>query len=530
LTKRKQVLQAVGGIICLAVGALLAVYSTRRYTEHRYIVDAAACRMHLVMLSRSDLPASVETGSVVVLHGLSANSVIMQYLARAFAELGLRVFVPDLPGHGQSPGPFTPEQAESCTASLLRGLSARGMIAPSRTILAGHSLGAAIALRVAAKFRPAGVIAISPAPMIAAHGVASQNLLFHTLPILVPNTRILVGQFEPSGLRDNAADLAAHSPTDVAFSVVPYNTHVSVLFSPTVARQAQDWAARVLSLPNTAGLPTRANAVGFLLGIIGLLLIAGPFLREMVGINKSRAPAESKLPPGPAESLGNSEPVVSLPVEGTPVRFVSRFRAAVEVALFCVVALEILHYWIPLRILHLWEGDYLASFFLIVGFGLVLLHLKSAREGFHADMGVLMGAAVAGLLLHFLITGWFELTVSGAWLTLQRWARFPLFLIATFLFFYGLELVAGPVLNPLRRYAFWFALVVLSWIFLAIGVLYLKSGEILPVLLSPYFGLEFLLSGLGVQLVRRESGSPTAAALFGAILLAGFCLVLFPLS
>jgi len=71
---------------------------------------------------------------------------------------------------------------------------------------------------------------------------------------------------------------------------------------------------------------------------------------------------------------------------------------------------------------------------------------------------------------------------------------------------------------------------VLAWLALAFGVLYLKSGEILLVLLSPYFALQFVLSGLGTQLVRRQTGSATAAALFGAILLAGFCLVLFPLS
>ena len=110
----------------------------------------------------------------------------MQYLARSFAELGLRVYIPDLPGHGRSPGPFTPEHAESCTGSLLRGLAARGMIIPDRTILAGHSMGGAIALRLADKFRPAGVIAISPAPMIPGHGVIHENVLFDTLPISRP--------------------------------------------------------------------------------------------------------------------------------------------------------------------------------------------------------------------------------------------------------------------------------------------------------------------------------------------------------
>jgi pimeloyl-ACP methyl ester carboxylesterase len=505
LNKRNQVFQAAAGILCLLVGGLLALYPTRRYAERHYVVDAASCRMDLLVVSRADLLTGPDTGSVVLLHGISANKIIMQNLARAFAELGLRVFIPDLPGHGRSPGPFTPEQAESCSASLLRGLAARGMIIPGRTILAGHSMGAAIALRLADKFRPAGVIAISPAPMQPGHGAIHEDLLFHTLPLPVPNTLILVGQFEPVGIVGNAADLAANSRDSwVKFFQVPWNSHVSMLFSPTVARESQAWAARILSLPNDARLPSRANLLGCLLGIVGLLLIGGPFLREMMG---DKPPADSEV----ADS-------------------VPRLRGALEVALFSVFALHILHYWQPLRVLHLFEGDYLASFFLIVGLGLILLHLKLAREGFRRRPGLVLGAALAAILLHFLITGWFELTATGAWLNLQRWERFPLFLLAVFLFLYGIELIAGPVANAATRYAFWFLLVVLVWLSFAFGVLYLKSGEILLVLLSPYFALQFLLSGLGIQLVRRESGSPAAAAVFGAILFTGFCLVLFPLS
>jgi Alpha/beta hydrolase family len=484
---------------------LLTLYSGRRYSEQRYVVDAASCRMDLLMVSRTDLLARPDTGSVVLLHGLSANKIIMQYLARAFAELGVRVYVPDLPGHGRSPGLFTPEQAETCTASLLRGLAARGMIQPERTILVGHSMGGAIALRLANGFRPAGVIAISPAPMIPAHGVIHENLLFHTLPILTPNTRIFVGQLEVPGIRENAADLAAHNPGAPAeFSEVPGNSHVSMLFSPTVARESQKWVGRLLSLPDTAALPSRANLFGCLLGIVGLLLIAGPFLREMMG-NK-------QLPDVEADHS------------------VPRLRGALEVALLSVFALHILHYWQPLRMIHLFEGDYLASFFLMVGVGLIVLHMKVALHSFRSSTAVVLGSFFAALLLHFLITGWFELTATGSWLTVKRWERFPLFFLAAFVFFYGLELLAGPVENWRSRYFFWILLVMLSWLALAAGVLYLKTGEVLLVLLSPYFALQYLLSGLGIQLVRRESGSPTAAALFGAILLAGFCLVLFPLS
>jgi len=505
LNKKKQVLQAVAGILCLLGGGLIALYPTHRYAERRFVTDAASCRVDLVMVSRADLLSSPETGSVVLFHGLAANKMTMRYLAQALAELGLRVFVPDFPGHGLSPGPFTPDQAESCSSSLLRGLAARGMIIPDRTILAGHSMGGAVALRLADKFRPAGVIAISPAPMVAAHGVNPENLLYKTLPLLVPNTRILVGQFEPKGLVDNAADLALSSPYSwVKYSVVPWNSHVSVLFSPTIAREAQDWAARVLSLPNAASLPNRSALLGCLLGLVGIVLIAGPFLHEMIG----------------------NKPQTDLDPAGT----VPRLRAALEVALFGIFVVHLLHYWQPLRALRLFEGAYLASFFLIVGLGLTLLHLRVAREGFQTRPGLALGAVVAGFLLQGLIMAWLGLTATEDWLDLPRLERFPLFLLAAFLFFYGMEVLAGPVVNGRKRFLIWVGFIVLSWLSLSAAVLYLHSGEILLVLLSPYFALEFILTGLGVQLVRRQSGSPTVAALFGAILLTGFCLVLFPLS
>jgi alpha-beta hydrolase superfamily lysophospholipase len=503
LSKKKQVIQAGVGILCLVLGGFLALYSERGYSERRYVADTAACRLNLLMVAPAGTQEQESAGQVVLLHGLSANSVIMQYLARAFANLGLRVYIPDLPGHGRSPGPFTPEHAQSCTASLLRGLAARGMIVPDRTILVGHSMGGAIALLVADKFHPAGVIAISPAPMIPSHGVTHEDLLFPTLPVLLPNTLILVGELEPKQIIDNAADLAAHDPKLVKFVNVAWSTHVGMLFSPTVARDAQDWAAHVLSIPNNARLPSQANLFGCVLGLIGILLLAGPFIREMAGKK-----------PTPDLTAADTAP---------------RLRSVLEMALCSLVTIYILHYWHPLRVMHLFEADYLAGFFLIVGFVLILLHLGPARRGFRCPPSLVIGAALAAILLQLLLTGWFELTALASWLNLSRWLHMPLFCITVFPFFYALELLAGPILG-VQRYAFWFFLVVLAWLALAYGVLYQRSGEILLVLLSPYFALLFLLSGLGIQLVRRESGSPTAAAVFGAILLAGFCLVLFPLT
>ena len=73
-------------------------------------------------------------------------------------------------------------------------------------------------------------------------------------------------------------------------------------------------------------------------------------------------------------------------------------------------------------------------------------------------------------------------------------------------------------------------IVVLVWLALVGGIQYLQSGEILLVLLSAYFAAVFVGLGLGAQLVRKVTGSATAAALFSAILLAGICQVIFPLG
>ena len=403
------------------------------------------------------------------------------------------------------------------------------MLEPQRTILAGHSMGGAIVLRVAEKFRPAGVIAISPAPMQPGHGVRPENLLFHDVPKIMPNTRILTGQYEPGGLVDNAADLAAsaHDPS-VVFSVVPHNTHVSVLFSPTVARDSQAWAARVLSLPQAPPLASRSNLLACVLGLVGILLVAGPFLRDVLG----------KQP---------HADIVTSPAAAW-------WRGALEIIIVSLLAVLLFRYGVPLRFVHSFEGDYLASFFLAVGAVLMAVHFRAARNEFLSSasdvapassrpehsvslagkmlaLRLLGGSAICALLLHFLVTSWFELTATSAWLSFERWMRFPVFFLAAFCFLYALELLAGPVVErPQIRYIFWLLLVALAWHSLALAVFHLRSGEILLVLLSPYFALQFIFAGMGIQLVRKLTGSATAAAVFGAILLAGFCLVLFPVT
>jgi pimeloyl-ACP methyl ester carboxylesterase len=501
----KPIWQALAGIALLIVGALWTYAGARGYTEKRVNAVAGACRVDMTIIQKRETPAQVNTGTVVLFHGLAANKYIMRYLARSFAELGLTVYVPDLPGHGRTAGPFTPAGAEDCGRSLIRGLSARGLIVPDHTILAGHSMGGAIALRLAPEFRPSGVIALSPAPMKPAHGVTPEKLLFHNPPAILPNTLITAGQFEPKGLAANAADLVTGiSDSTIAFHSLPGQSHVSVLFSPGAARMYQAWAARMLNISNPAQPASLLYLGGGVLGFVGILLLAGPFLRELATV-------------APEENLGDSQ------VPGT-----LRFLAEVVAVSLAVVFL--LGRFVPLRVLGLFEGDYLASFFLLAGLVLLLLHPKLAVRKLAAKPGALVGAAVGALILHLLVTGWFDLTVTSAWLTLQRWGRFPIFFLAAFVFFYAIEILLGPVSEPRKRLGIDYLAILLAWLVLAFGTFVLHSGQILVVLLMPYFALFFLFMRLGARLVRRRTASPTAAAIFGAILLAGFSLVLFPIS
>src|SRR5207302_4146789 len=174
---------------------------------------------------------------------------IMSFMARGLAEQGLRVYVPDLPGHGRTPGPFSPARAEQCGEALLRELLSRGVIDARRTILAGHSMGGAIAERIAARVPVAGLIAISPAPMRAAYGLTAEKLLFTDPPNLPPNSLVMVGELEPESMRWSAAALAVSQVGGIThYEVIYGTTHVSILFGRAAMRASQNWAAQVLHL------------------------------------------------------------------------------------------------------------------------------------------------------------------------------------------------------------------------------------------------------------------------------------------
>ncbi|MGB7280697.1 MAG: alpha/beta fold hydrolase [Candidatus Acidiferrum sp.] len=520
--RTNKALRAVVGAGLVGAGLWLAL--SVPYHSRTFRIDAGGCRLVTDIVEPSaGVPAgAMPKGYVVLLHGLSANKRIMSYLTAGFASEGLRVFVPDLPGHGRTDGPFSYERSEQCTENLVRELIARGMLDPEKTILAGHSLGGADALRAASHVPVAGVIAISPAPMRPVAGISPEMLPFSEFGSLPPHSLVMNGSWEPARIRNAAKELAPIPGDGTSlYVVIPHATHVSLLFDAMAMSVAQKWAAQILHLQERASLPARRGLLGFLAGFLGILLLAGPFLRETLQ-TKSLQPEKNAAP------------------QPDQVAALAQGRGFVEYGIVALGTVGLLSYWNPLRALHLFEGDYLASFLLVLGVALLALRWNSLGDLFKAGVAgsenarplyvTLLLAAFAALLVFFLITSWIDLTVSEAWLTLPRWARFAPFFLAVLPYHAAEELLLGPAL-PGKGLQRWLAALffrVMAWGAIVAGIFLLHSGEVLLVLLAPYFGVFCVLQAWGMKVVREVTASAAAAAIFGAILLAGFCLVVFP--
>ena len=519
MRRRAAIRASVGMALCI-VGFVMARTSAYRVTT--VIIDAGGCRMVTDVVDRGQ---DATDGAVVLLHGVVANKKIMAYLARSFAEQNLRVFVPDLPGHGRTKGPFSFAGAETCGEALLDQLIVGGVVDPARTILAGHSMGGAIAVRVAAHVRVAGVIAISPAPMSTARGIRADLLPYTNPPPTPANTLAISASWEPFGIRASTEDLiAGEARTTGKYLGVPHSTHVSVLFDPRVARASQQWAAHLLRLSGEFALPSRWPLVGGLAGLLGLFLIAGPFVREVVGGAQRRVVGVHDTG---ADTVDDQRAIEELQVR------TGVLRGCIEVGVASMAAVLLLRLGNPLRFVHVFQGDYFASFLLLLGVALLLWHFKEARVLFWKwSVQPWIAAAFAALAINLLVYTWFDLTLTEAWLTAARWLRIPVVLAAVVPYHIAEELLIGSAAVNRDGQRLWLALLFrfIAWCGLIVGVFQLHNGEFLLFLLALYFAGFCVLQRIAVGVVRKATGSVLASALFGAILLAGFSLVIFPVT
>ena len=527
---------AIGGAICLLLGA--AWIRRGELPRKDFVLDAGGCH---VPVTEYDPPAGVNpAGSAVVLHGLSANRRVMTYLSEDLTGHGLRTYALDLPGHGDNREAFAFPRAQLCATTAVETLIRMGRIDPRTTALVGHSMGAAIAIRMADREPVVATIAISPAPM--------------KLPSRMPaNLLVFTAQFDIQPLAKEAKDLEAAAGGDrkepedfaqlCAFDLerIPFATHTSLLLDRRVAHRSELWAMRALfpsvakeTLALNVDLATyetfnfgRRRLAGAVLGSIGLLMIFPLAASVVVQVFRifqtfgNRADS-ARATDRPKDSNTDSH-------ERLPGRALILFEGII----CALIGVLILMVFVPLRFLHIYSGDYLASLLLIYGALLLILNRVNARRAFLIDVATKLAALILGIGAILAVGAWLNWQLTDGWMNAPRWLRFCALLPVLWIFAYAEEVVLGPVDSGWRRvtrFVFALALRLELWLVCAFAYYELVSGQVLILLLVTALGIFSICQRLGTDSLRRRTGSAPAAALFGAILGAWLIASVFPLT
>jgi len=459
--------------------------------------------------------SAAPAASLVVFHGLGANRLIMLPLGRQFASAGFRVFLVDSPGHGVNPAPFSFAGNDACASGLVSRLERSGEITRGKTVLLGHSLGGAVAIRLADDFVAAGTIAIAAAPLVRPH----------RLPV---NLLLVAPQFDMPPIQAQERELsAAAGPARVApgdfrlsraFQAlwVPWQSHTSPIFSAPATAAMVRWALdSVGEFEKPVPRMDFRAFHGALVGLAGILLMFPAALELCAGLA-----GRGGLPlPGDSARGRPGIALLAWPAAGI-------FSAAV------------LSFWTPLARLHIFGADYLGSFLLVAGIPLALGFGRGA-VGSAPRAGVSCAALLVGLAIALAtivaVGAWCKWQLAELWLIPARWTRLPLLAAALLPASFAEECVLGSVppffsrRNDLRLLLF-FVLRGIFWAAMFAAFWTGAGAALLPVIFAgPLAGVS-LGARIGADMVRARTGSRAAAALFGAILNSWFVAAAFPLA
>jgi len=515
--KRWEIALAVAGAICLILGARWI----RRGELPKQELMLTEGRCHTPVTVIEPPPGIAPAGAVILIHGLSANRRLMTYLGEDFAGHGLRAYLLDLPGHGDNIDPFTFSRAQQCATVAVELLIRYGKIDPKTAILVGHSMGAAISIRMADREPVAATIAISPGPTPLPQRMPSNLLVFSAqfdIGILKRQAERI--QQAAGGNRTQPEDFAQQRAFDLRR--VPHATHTSMILDRNVAHQSEMWAMQTLFpniSPETLALNLdlatyeaykqgRRRLAGAIIGFLGLLILF-PLAASLAAKIAPASPVEAEVPHPP------------------------RALALVEGTAFAFAGVLILMLGTPLKFLHIYTGDYLVSLLLIVGVLFLLVNRKDAAVSFSITIRQKTAAAVLGFAVILAFGAWLNWQLDDAWLNAPRWLRFAALLPILWIYSYAEEVILGPVRAGKRR-AFRFAIFLVLrlelWAACAVAAYSLASGQILIVILFTFLLAFSILQRLATDALRLRTGSATTAALFSAILTAWFIAAVFPLT
>jgi hypothetical protein len=207
--------------------------------------------------------------------------------------------------------------------------------------------------------------------------------------------------------------------------------------------------------------------------------------------------------------------------------------ALVEGLVFSFAGVLILKLGTPLKFLHIYAADYLASLLFIVGVLFLALNRTDAAANFSITIRQKIAALVLGFATILAFGAWLNWQITDAWLSAPRWLRFAGLLPILWTYSYAEEVVLGPVQAGKRRvsrFAIFLLLRLELWAACALAAYSLSSGHLLIVILFTFLAAFSILQRLATDAVRLRIGSAAAAALFSAILAAWFIAAVFPLT
>ncbi len=508
---------AVTGIVFLLLGTKWV--RSGELPQQQIVIETSDC--HTPATIFNPRITNEPPGTVIVLHGLSANRRIMMYLASEFAGHGLQVYSLDLPGHGDSTDAFSFAKAAECATASVESLSRSGKVNPSKTIIVGHSMGAAIAIGMADHIPMAGTIALSPAPMVLPQRMPSNLLVFsgqYELTILHRAANALLQA--SGGTRARPEDFAQKSAFDLRY--IAGGTHTSIIMDRDVAHQSERWIMQCLFPeipPETLALNLdlapyavankgRHRLAGSALGLIGILLLF-PFCATLTAS---------------AAGPSHAEPLVDHP------RYV---LTLVEEAVAALAGVLLLTLGVPLKFLHIYTADYLLSVLFIVGLVLLFFNRALIRESWPPGSLISIGAAIFAFAVFLSVGAWLDWQLDDALLNGPRWIRFAGILPITLIFCGAEELALGSVQSGKRRtlrFAIFLLLRLEILLVCTLAYYELRSGQVLVPLLAVFLALFSILQRLAADALRKRTGSIAAAIIFSAILAAWFVAAVFPLT
>src|SRR5579863_9026587 len=405
---------AAAGIVLLLLGAHWI--RVAELPKQEIVLTAGGCNTPVTILQP---PAEVQpVGSAILIHGLSANRRLMMYLAEDFAGHGFQSYAMDLPGHGDSRDAFSFARAQDCATAAVESLIHSGKLVPKTTILLGHSMGGAIAIRMADRDPVAATIALSPAPMTTPQRMPANLLVFSASADLGILKRVA------QSLADAAGGERA-TPEDFvqqrAFKLrrLSRSSHTSLLSDRRVAHDSENWAMQALfpeiaadTLTLNLDLATyetfgkgRRRLAGGVLGFLGILLL---FPRAVT------LAAKFAVPSATTDATDATSPTAAQ-IE-SPGNHPSTRLLLGETALCAMLGVLLLVLGTPLRFLHIYTGAYLASLLLVVGILLLIFNFGYAMEYASLPGRKLIVAAILGFATFLAIGDWLNWQLDDAWL------------------------------------------------------------------------------------------------------------------